>query len=126
MQSATTRPNIEKAVYYFTHEIAAALDYMHTRQVIHRDIKGGNVLISHQGMVKICDLGVAKKNQGTGRRRPGVYSTLIGTPHFLSPEIAQLRKKKKASMYTFSADIWSAAATTYEMIALAPPKVCVV
>lgn len=110
---------IEPSTYYFLHEIASGLNYMHNKNIIHRDIKGQNILLSPGGQVKICDFGIAKQAAGSDTS----YETVIGTPHFMSPEIInKLNNKKSNTKYTVMADIYSLAATAYEMITLNPPK----
>ena len=89
--------------------ILQALDYIHSNNELHRDVKPGNALISSEGKVKIGDFGVAATLFEGGQRRRARY-TVIGTPCYMAPEILQ-----EETGYTQKADIWSFGITAIEL-----------
>jgi hypothetical protein len=91
-------------------EVCKALKYAHDKQVIHRDIKPGNVLLSREGQVKLVDFGIAtsREEPDDGLTREG---TILGTPAYIAPEqIDDARSVDKR------ADIYSLGVLLYEMI----------
>lgn len=68
--------------------------YLHEQGVIHRDIKGANILTTKDGMVKLADFGVATRANGAGD------SAVVGTPYWMAPEVIELSGASTAS------DIW--------------------
>lgn len=68
----------EAQIRHVCHELLQALFYLHANHVIHRDLKAGNILITHQGVVKLADFGVSAKNKNTLQKR----DSFIGTPYW--------------------------------------------
>ena len=94
--------------------ISSGLALMHSKNIIHRDIKSQNILITGEGKIKICDMGVSKYSE-----QKDAAMTLIGTPHYMAPEVIVVNKRK-AKPYTSLSDIWSLAATIYELATGSP------
>lgn len=95
---------------WFT-QICLGLKHIHDRKILHRDLKGQNIFLTKQGIVKIGDFGIAKVLQNTIQNA----KTVVGTPYYLSPEIVQSKP------YNFKSDIWSLGVVLYEMCAQKPP-----
>lgn len=90
-----------------TAEIAAALQFAHRHNLVHRDIKPHNVIITPTGQVKVMDFGIARAATGTGMTQTGV---VMGTAQYLSPEQAQGLPVDGRS------DIYSLGIVLYEML----------
>ena len=96
-------------------EVAGALDYAHRHGVIHRDIKPENILL-HDGAALVADFGIALAASKAGGERMTETGMSLGTPQYMSPEQAMGERE-----ITARADIYALGATTYEMLAGAPP-----
>lgn len=92
-------------------QLCLALKYLHEHSIIHRDLKPENVFLSHSSDVKLGDFGVSKQlNAMTDLTR-----TYIGTPYYLSPEIARNER------YGCKTDIWSLGVMIHELCSKKPP-----
>eukprot|EP01097_Dermamoeba_algensis_P006892 TRINITY_DN4302_c0_g1_i1.p1 TRINITY_DN4302_c0_g1~~TRINITY_DN4302_c0_g1_i1.p1 ORF type:complete len:777 (-),score=156.12 TRINITY_DN4302_c0_g1_i1:92-2422(-) len=110
---AKNGPLKEGVVRAYTRQILMGLRYLHKRKILHRDIKGANILVDHKGVIKLADFGSSKKILSLGSI-DGV-SALRGTPYWMAPEV--IRQEGVSSR----ADIWSVACTVIEMITGKPP-----
>lgn len=99
----------EPLVKFFTRQILCGLEYLHARNILHRDIKGGNVLIDLDGVCKITDFGLSK-NQKQGAYDPmSNNSNMKGTIFWMAPEIL-------TNNYSAKVDVWSLGCTVLEMV----------
>jgi serine/threonine protein kinase len=99
----------ENLVALYMSQALHGLLYLHEQGVIHRDIKGANILTTKEGLVKLADFGVATKQSGLDQ------SSVVGTPYWMAPEVIEL------SGATTSSDIWSLGCTVIELIEGKPP-----
>ncbi|XP_075253965.1 TRAF2 and NCK-interacting protein kinase-like isoform X4 [Convolutriloba macropyga] len=106
----------EEWIAYASREILEGLKYLHSMKVIHRDIKGQNILLTDKAEVKLVDFGVSAKLDKTVGKR----CTFIGTPYWMAPEVIECEKDPSKS-YTFECDIWSTGITAMEMAEGKPP-----
>ena len=104
---------------YF-HQILCGLEYLHRNRILHRDIKGGNVLVNDEGIVKLADFGASKKIHvalnGTAIAMEELMEkmTVRGTPYFMAPEVFE-------ATFSVKADVWSAGCVAYQMYTGNPP-----
>ncbi|KAG2231320.1 hypothetical protein INT48_001256 [Thamnidium elegans] len=99
----------EPLVKYYTRQILSGLQYLHSCNILHRDIKADNVLIDFNGVCKIADFGLSKNQQEGAYDTMSNNSTMRGTVFWMAPEI--LTKN-----YSAKVDVWSLGCTVLEMI----------
>lgn len=105
-------PFAEQQILSWFQQLISALDYLHKRKILHRDIKTGNIFVTANLVVlKLGDFGVAKVLERTGQ----MARTCVGTPGYLSPEICGNRQ------YNSKSDIWSLGCVLYQLMTLRPP-----
>jgi serine/threonine protein kinase len=103
-------------VFALMHGILQALDYAHRHQIVHRDMKPENVLVSDEGQVKVADFGIARLLDDTGLGGTATKTgTTVGTPQYMSPEQVSSSKVDGRS------DLYSAGIVFYELVVGQPP-----
>lgn len=106
----------EDWIAYICREITRGLSHLHASKIIHRDIKGQNVLLTDNAEVKLVDFGVSARLDKTIGRR----NTFIGTPYWMSPEVIACDENPEAK-YDNRSDLWSLGITAIEMAESHPP-----
>ena len=105
----------EPLIRNFVRQILAGLSYLHGRDIIHRDIKGANVLVDNKGSIKISDFGISKRVEASALLQPPSKGghlhrpSLQGSVFWMAPEVV------KQTSYTRKADIWSLGCLIVEM-----------
>ncbi|KQJ98302.1 mitogen-activated protein kinase kinase kinase NPK1 [Brachypodium distachyon] len=95
----------EPVIRKYTKQILHGLEYLHRNGIIHRDIKGANILVDNKGCIKLADFGASKQVE----KLATAAKTMKGTPYWMAPEVIV------GSGHDFSADIWSVGCTVIEM-----------
>jgi serine/threonine protein kinase len=103
---SSTAPLSEQYILDYLVQIAMALDYVHAKHILHRDIKAENVFLTKSGMVKLGDFGVARQLDYTRQRA----FTQVGTPYYLSPEVCD------GKPYDSGSDMWSVGVMLYYLM----------
>jgi mitogen-activated protein kinase kinase kinase len=104
----------ESVIRVYTKQILLGLEFLHTHQIMHRDIKGANILVDNSGVVKLADFGASKKIEDLVTVDSGCKS-IKGTPYWMAPEVITQTGHGR------QADIWSVGCTVIEMATGKPP-----
>lgn len=103
----------EDATAYIIRDVLQGLDYLHSQNTVHRDVKLANILMTDEGAVKLADFGVSGELSLTRTKR----NTVVGTPYWMAPEVIERNVKG----YGTKADIWLTGITTIELVTGHPP-----
>lgn len=100
----------EQQIWHFFIQISLGLAYIHSKNILHRDLKPMNIFLKKNNLIKIGDLGVAKMLQTNTKAL-----TYIGTPYYLSPEVCE------GKPYNSKSDVWALGCILYELCTLKKP-----
>jgi NIMA (never in mitosis gene a)-related kinase len=89
-------------------QICMALEYVHGRKILHRDLKSQNIFLTANNTIKLGDFGISKVLESTCDQA----LTVQGTPYYMSPEICQSKP------YTYTSDVWALGCILYELCTL--------
>ena len=108
IQSRRGKRMSEKRILDLFLQICLALQYLHGRHVLHRDIKTSNIFLNDKSIIKLGDFGIAKVLAHTMQ----YAKTFVGTPYYMSPELCQ------EAPYNNRSDVWALGCVLYELVAL--------
>ncbi|RLN76027.1 hypothetical protein BBO99_00007877 [Phytophthora kernoviae] len=100
----------ETLVAMYITQVLRGLAYLHEQGVLHRDVKGANILTTKDGLVKLADFGVAIKLNETQKA-----NSVVGSPYWMAPEVIEM------AGWSSSSDIWSVGCTIIELLTTKPP-----
>ncbi|XVE81555.1 hypothetical protein DITRI_Ditri15bG0074200 [Diplodiscus trichospermus] len=103
----------ESVVRTYTKQLLLGLEYLHKNRIVHRDIKGANILVDNKGCIKLADFGASKKVVELATINGA--KSMKGTAYWMAPEVIL------QTGHSFSADIWSVGCTVIEMATGKPP-----
>lgn len=98
----------------YTRQILEGLDYLHSQRIVHRDVKGANILIDVQGDAKLADFGACREMQELQSTVTGGMKSIQGSIFWMAPEVMKYKAGRRS-------DIWSLGCTVIEMLTAAPP-----
>ena len=96
----------EKVIVNWFIQILFGISVLHSKKVLHRDLKSANIFLTSNKTIKIGDFGISKVLDNTSAK------TFVGTPYYLSPEVCENRP------YDFKSDLWSLGCILYELCTL--------
>uniref|UniRef100_A0A7R9Z4D4 non-specific serine/threonine protein kinase n=1 Tax=Chlamydomonas euryale TaxID=1486919 RepID=A0A7R9Z4D4_9CHLO len=101
-------PLLEGQILELLTQILMALQYMHGKGILHRDLKTANIFLTKDGSIKLGDFGISRSLSSS----LDLAQTIIGTPYYMSPEVMS------SQPYDFKSDMWSLGCCLYEMMTL--------
>ncbi|PAA60108.1 hypothetical protein BOX15_Mlig007832g1, partial [Macrostomum lignano] len=118
LMNRLNKPFDEPAVRRFSHQICRALNFLHCEHIVHRDIKCSNIMLTHEGVIKLIDFGLAKEIVSAAQ---GAATYTLGTVHFMAAELL-LDDENDRLVYTPKTDVWAFGCTVFEMLESRPPN----
>eukprot|EP01060_Flectonema_neradi_P031949 TRINITY_DN4982_c0_g1_i2.p1 TRINITY_DN4982_c0_g1~~TRINITY_DN4982_c0_g1_i2.p1 ORF type:complete len:675 (+),score=140.45 TRINITY_DN4982_c0_g1_i2:242-2026(+) len=111
LEQRTEPFNYQEIMSFFV-EICSAVEYLHCRNILHRDLKAANIFLTADGHVKLGDFGIARLLSTHGNQHA---ETMVGTPFYFSPELCE------AKPYDSKSDIWALGVILYQLVSLKRP-----
>ena len=111
IKEQNNKPLSESQILDYITQICLALQHIHKKKIIHRDLKSNNVFLMKSGIIKLGDFGIAKGLKSTWEKA----RTLVGTPYYLAPEIIENQP------YDSKCDIWALGILLYELMTFKMP-----
>lgn len=109
----------EQTIRRWSCQMLRACRYLHANNIVHRDIKGDNILVTNDGIIKFADFGCSKGLDVADSGMSGC-NTMVGTPYWMAPEVIMCSSDSNSS-YGTKADVWSVGCTIIEMVTGAAP-----
>lgn len=103
----------ETVIRMYTRQLLLGLEYLHSNHIMHRDIKGANILVDNKGCIKLADFGASKKVVELATISEA--KSMKGTPYWMAPEVI------RQTGHNWQADMWSVGCTVIEMATGKPP-----
>ncbi|CAH1975462.1 unnamed protein product [Acanthoscelides obtectus] len=101
----------EDHIAYILKDVVRALIHLHENKVIHRDVKGSNILLTREGEVKLCDFGLSVNL----RKQDETITAVLGSPCWMAPELVNASPDKKNACYDNRVDLWALGITAIEL-----------
>mmetsp|Transcript_70528 Transcript_70528/g.181779 ORF Transcript_70528/g.181779 Transcript_70528/m.181779 type:complete len:373 (-) Transcript_70528:80-1198(-) len=98
----------------YTRQILEGLDFLHSEKIVHRDVKGANILIDAEGDAKLSDFGACRELEALQSTVTGGMTSIHGSVYWMAPEVLKFKAGRRS-------DIWSLGCTVIEMITAQPP-----
>ncbi|KAF8484517.1 kinase-like protein [Russula ochroleuca] len=99
----------ENVTKYFTEQVLSGLEYLHSKDIVHRDLRADNILVEKTGVCKISDFGISKRADDIAKQN--VLTCMQGTVFWMAPEVVNTGKRG----YNSKVDIWSVGCVVLEM-----------
>ncbi|KAJ8920812.1 hypothetical protein NQ315_004953 [Exocentrus adspersus] len=101
----------EEHIAYILKEVTKAIIYLHENKVVHRDVRGSNILLTREGEVKLCDFGLSRKLRSKDQK----LFTRLGSCCWMAPELASANQSKNDAYYDNRIDVWALGITAIEL-----------
>lgn len=101
----------EEHIAFILRELVSAVNHLHKNHIIHRDIRGSNLLLTTEGEIKLCDFGLSQNIKSTLGKR----GTCIGSPYWMAPEVVKGSGNSDDEAYGSRADVWAVGITAIEL-----------
>ena len=106
--SPSPSPSSQQQILDWFIQLTMAVEYIHSKKILHRDLKSSNIFLTRNNMAKLGDFGIARVLDCTNQQ----VQTVIGTPYYMSPEVCENRP------YSYKSDLWALGCILYEMCTL--------